>query len=43
MVTNVSNNKWTDFVAILLPEVTADEIYTYYGTMWESYNNEKSK
>jgi len=42
-VTNVNNNKWTDFGAISLPEVTANEIYMYYGTMWESYSNEKSK
>ena len=41
-VTNV-NNEWTDFAAISLPKVTANEIYTCYGTMWELYTNEKSK
>jgi len=43
MVTNVNNNKWTDFVAISLPEVTANEIYMYSSTLWELYTNEKSK
>jgi len=43
MVTNVNNNKWTDFVAISLPEVIANEICMYYGIMWELYTYEKSK
>jgi len=42
-LTDVNNNKWIDFAAISLPEVTANKIYTYYGTMWEIYTNEKSK
>jgi len=32
MLTDVNNNKRIDFRAILLPEVTANKIYTYYGT-----------
>jgi len=43
MLTDVNNNKWIDFAAISLSEVTANKIYTYYGTMWEIYANEKSK
>jgi len=43
MITYVNNNKWTDFVPILLPEVTENEIYTYYVTMWELYTNKKTK
>jgi len=42
-IANVNNNKWTDFTAISLPEVTTNEIYTYYDIMWELYTNEKSK
>jgi len=33
----VNNNKWTESVAISLPEVTTNKIYTFYGTMWELY------
>jgi len=31
-LTDVNNNKRIDFGAISLPEVTANKIYTYYGT-----------
>jgi len=43
MVTNVNNDKLTDFAAILLPKSAGNEIYTYYGTVWKLYTNEKSK
>jgi len=43
IVTNVNNSKLTDFAAILLPKIAGNEIYTYYGTIWEIYTNKKSK
>jgi len=43
MVTNVNNNKLTDFAAISLPKIVTNEIYTYYGTIWKLYTNEKTK
>ena len=35
-ITNVNNNKLTDFAAISLPEVIANEIDTYYA-LCENY------
>jgi len=43
MVTNVNNGKLTDFAAISLPKIAGNEIYTYNGTIWKLYTNEKSK
>jgi len=37
MVTNVNNGKLTDFTAISLPKITANEMYTYYGTIRKLY------
>ena len=43
VLTDVNNNKWIDFAAISLPEVTSNKIYMYYSTMWKIYTNEKAK
>jgi len=42
MVTNVNNDKLTDFVAISLPKIASNETYQL-STIWKSYTNEKLK
>jgi len=43
MLTNVNNGKLTDFTAISLSKIAGNEVYTYYGTIWKLYTNEKLK
>jgi len=43
MVTDVNNGRFTEFAAISLPKIAGNEIYTYYGTIWKLYTNEKLK